>query len=184
MMLLLLGIAIHSTFLKWKNDISRRPKKIHRNRPPSIGAGCGRLGSSHYGMAYHPSSALETPHQFSALDGNKSTSQPKKCPFWGGNKSLDCGWRSWFIYIYMMWKNTPDEWRAKNPDKVYTQWAEYYEENKPDILSRNRECRKTYNLIEVDCGVCECKVKKCRWSKHILTTERLQNLEVKSWNGF
>ena len=100
MMLLLLGIAIHSTFLKWKNDISRRPKKIHRNRPPSIGAGCGRLGSSHYGMAYHPSSALETPHQFSALDGNKSTSQPKKCPFWGGNKSLDCGWRSWFIYIW------------------------------------------------------------------------------------
>ena len=31
------------------------------------------------------------------------------------------------------------------------------------------EYRKTYNLIEVNCEVCECKVKKCRWSKHILT---------------
>ena len=55
-------------------------------------------------------------------------------------------------------------WRAKNPDKVKTKWAEYCEENKPEILARNREHRKAFNLIEVDCGVCECKVKKCRWS--------------------
>ena len=60
-------------------------------------------------------------------------------------------------------------WIAKNPDKVKTKWAEYYEENKPEILARNREYRKSYNLIEVDCEVCECKVKKCRWPKHILT---------------
>ena len=71
-------------------------------------------------------------------------------------------------------------WRATNPDKVKTKWAEYYEENKPEVLARNREYRKSYNLIEVDCEVCECKVKKCRWSKHILTMKHLQNLEVKS----
>ena len=69
---------------------------------------------------------------------------------------------------------------SKNPDKVKTKWAEYYEENKAGILARNTDCWKTYNLIEVDCEVCECKVKKCRWSKHILTTKHLQNLKVKS----
>ena len=71
-------------------------------------------------------------------------------------------------------------WREKNPDKVSTKWAEYCEEHKPEILARNGEYRKTYNLIEVDCDVCECKVKKCRWSKHILITKHLQNLEGKS----
>ena len=71
-------------------------------------------------------------------------------------------------------------WRAKNPDKVKAKWAQYYEENKPEILAKNREYRKTYNLIEVDCEVCEYKVKKCRWSKHILTKKHLDNLEAKS----
>ena len=75
-------------------------------------------------------------------------------------------------------------WRAKNPDKVNTQWAEYYEENKPEILARNGEYRKSYNLIELDCDVCECKVKKCRWSKHILITKHLQNHDEKSWFPF
>ena len=71
-------------------------------------------------------------------------------------------------------------WRAKNPDKVKAKWAEYYEENKPEILAKNREYRKIYNLIEVGCEVCECKVKKCRWRKHILTRKHLDNLEAKS----
>ena len=73
---------------------------------------------------------------------------------------------------------------SKNPDKVKAKWAEYYEENKPDILAKNREYRNTYNLIEVDCEVCECKVKKCRWWKHILTKKHLDNLEAESWNSF
>ena len=58
---------------------------------------------------------------------------------------------------------------CKNPDKVKAKWAEYYEEHKPDILAKNNEYRKTYNLIEVDCDGFECKVKRYRWSKHILT---------------
>ena len=37
-------------------------------------------------------------------------------------------------------------WRAKNPDKVKAKWAEYYEDNKPENLAKNRECRKTYKL--------------------------------------
>ena len=65
-------------------------------------------------------------------------------------------------------------WQSKN------KMAKYYEENKPEILARNSEHRKTYNLIEVDCEVCECKVKTCRRSKHM----HVENLEVKSWNGF
>ena len=56
----------------------------------------------------------------------------------------------------------------KNPDKVEAKWSECYEEHKPEILARSWEYRKTYNLIEVDREVCECKAKKCRWSKHIL----------------
>ena len=128
----------HSQYIFWSEQMkSVDVHEIHGNRP-CIGAGCGRLGSSHYGMAYHPSSALETPHQFSVLGGKKSTSQHQK------------------TMGRILWRK----------------------------LSRNREYRKPYNLIELDCGVCECKVKKCRWSKHILTTKRLQNLEVKSWNGF
>ena len=56
----------------------------------------------------------------------------------------------------------------KNLTKEKRKLAERYEENKPEILARNREYRKTCNLIEVGCEVCEvceCKVKKCRWSK-------------------
>ena len=49
--------------------------------------------------------------------------------------------------------------------------------NTPEILAINREYRKLHNLIEVDCEVCECKVKKRRWSKHILTTKHLENLK-------
>lgn len=60
-------------------------------------------------------------------------------------------------------------WRAKNLDKVKAKWVEYYEENKPGILARNTEYRKTYNLIEVDCEVCKCKLKKGRWSKHTVS---------------
>ena len=71
-------------------------------------------------------------------------------------------------------------WRVKNPDKVKTKWSAYYEDYASEILARNREHRETYNLIEVDCEVCECKVKKCRWSKHILTKKQLDSLEAKS----
>ena len=31
---------------------------------------------------------------------------------------------------------------SKNPDKVKAKWAQYYEENKPEILAKNREYRK------------------------------------------
>ena len=36
---------------------------------------------------------------------------------------------------------------------------------------------KLHNLIEVHCEVCECKVKKRRLLKHILTTKHLENLK-------
>jgi len=75
---------------------------------------------------------------------------------------------------------TGRRWRVKNPDKVKTKWSAYYGEYAPEILARNREHRKIYNFIEVDCEVFECKVKKCRWSKHILTKKQLDSLEAKS----
>lgn len=113
--------AIHSTFFEVKEwEISRRPR--HPSNSPlchtcCIGARCGRLGSSHYGMAYHPSSALETPHQFSALGGKKSTSQHQKhvlfgveTSHWTVGESLD---------LCMMWKKarwmeTNKSWQSIN----------------------------------------------------------------------
>ena len=30
-----------------------------------------------------------------------------------------------------------------------------------------KEKKKAHNQIEFDCGVCGCKVRKCKWNRHV-----------------
>ena len=56
-------------------------------------------------------------------------------------------------------------YRERNPEKVKERSKKYKEENSEQIKAYRNE----YNKIEIDCEVCKCKVKKCRWKKHIET---------------
>ena len=55
----------------------------------------------------------------------------------------------------------------KNKEKKEERWQKYCTDNKNEILEKKKEYRKEYRQLEVYCDTCQCKVKKCRWSKHI-----------------
>ena len=46
---------------------------------------------------------------------------------------------------------------------------------------RNREKKlayfKTYSQIDVKCEVCDCTIRKCRWSRHQKTQKHIDTLE-------
>ena len=56
-----------------------------------------------------------------------------------------------------------ESWAGKNPEKVRDMnrncWAEHREEKKV--------YNKEYCQREVECEVCECKVRKCNWARHL-----------------
>ena len=51
----------------------------------------------------------------------------------------------------------------------------YKEENSEQIKAYRNE----YSKIEIDCEVCKCKVKTCRWKKHIETQKHKNNDMIK-----
>ena len=48
-------------------------------------------------------------------------------------------------------------------------------EHKDEIKEQHREYQKEYRQIEVWCDICDCKVKKCRASKHLQTQKHINN---------
>ena len=60
-----------------------------------------------------------------------------------------------------------NRWKRNNPDK-----AKEYQQNR-----ERKEYRKEYSKIEIYCDTCTCPVRKCRWSKHILTQKHLSKME-------
>ena len=68
----------------------------------------------------------------------------------------------------------PEEQREKRE-----RWQKYYRNNKAEILEKGREYNNEYRQLEVFCDFCQCKVKKCRWSKHLQTEKHKLNETVK-----
>ncbi len=67
----------------------------------------------------------------------------------------------------------------KNKDEKRERWKTYYTNNKTEILEKGKEYKKKYRKLEVFCDYCQCKVKKCRWSKHLQTEKHKQNETAK-----
>ena len=68
----------------------------------------------------------------------------------------------------------------KNREKKRERWQKYYKNNKTEILEKGKEYNKEYRQLEVFCDYCQCKVKKCRWSKHLQTEKHKHNETVKN----
>ena len=62
-----------------------------------------------------------------------------------------------------------ESWAGKNPEKVRdmnrSYWAEHREEKK--VYS------KEYSLREIECEVCECRVRKANWARHVGTRKHM-----------
>ena len=72
-----------------------------------------------------------------------------------------CAWGSWY--------------REQKPEKVKERSKTYKEQNSEQVKAYRNE----YNKIEIDCEVCKCKVKTCRWKKHIETQKHKNNEMIK-----
>ena len=66
-----------------------------------------------------------------------------------------------------------EKWAGNNPEKVRELWQTYHAEHREEI----NEKKKVYNQIEVDCEVCECKVKKNKWARHVKTEKHRKGVE-------
>ena len=56
-----------------------------------------------------------------------------------------------------------ESWAKKNEEKVRVMNKNYWDEHREE----KREYNKEYSQREVDCEVCECRVRKCNWAKHL-----------------
>ena len=86
-----------------------------------------------------------------------------------------CGcWRVLELYrgenatcnIYLGYRET---WAKKNEEKVRVMNKNYWDEHREE----KREYNKEYSQREVDCEVCECKVRKCNWARHVRTRKHI-----------
>ena len=71
------------------------------------------------------------------------------------------------------------KWPGNNPEKVKELWQKYHEERREGI----NEKKKVYNQIEVDCEVCESKVKKNKWARHVKTEKHRKGVEGGGGDG-
>ena len=69
--------------------------------------------------------------------------------------------------------NSRKKWAENNPEKVKEMNRKYREENKDEI----KEKKKVNHQIEMWCGICECKVKKCKWRRHEKTKKHKMGVD-------
>ena len=81
------------------------------------------------------------------------------------------------------YKNDPEkkkayvkQWRDKNPEYQIEYCKRWRQENS----ERKKQMDKEYRQIEITCEVCNCEVKKCRWSKHIRTKKHIELMKQKT----
>ena len=72
-----------------------------------------------------------------------------------------------------------EKWAGNNPEKVRELWQTYHAEHREEISEK----KKVYNQIEVDCEVCECKVKKNKWARHVKTEKHRKGVERGGGDG-
>ena len=64
--------------------------------------------------------------------------------------------------------------RLDNPEKFREREKKYREANSEKIKANSKEYRK----LKIDCEVCKCKVKKCRWKAHPETQKHKNNERI------
>ena len=62
-----------------------------------------------------------------------------------------------------------ENWAKKNEEKVRVMNKNYWDEHREE----KREYNKEYSQREIECEVCECKVRKCNWARHLGTRKHM-----------
>ena len=62
-----------------------------------------------------------------------------------------------------------ESWAGKNPEKVRVMNKNYWAEHREEKKVYNKE----YSQREIECEVCECKVRKCNWARHLGTRKHM-----------
>ena len=62
-----------------------------------------------------------------------------------------------------------ESWAKKNEEKVRVMNKNYGDEHKEEKKVYNKE----YSQREVDCEVCECRVRKCHWARHLVSRKHM-----------
>ena len=57
-----------------------------------------------------------------------------------------------------------ENWAKKN-EKVRVMNKNYWDEHREEKTEYNKE----YSKLEIECEVCECKVRKCNWARHLVS---------------
>ena len=65
------------------------------------------------------------------------------------------------------------EKHQRHREKRLEYFEKYYEEHKED----RKDYRKAYSQIEIECEVCKCTVRKCGWTRHIVSSKHKKNLD-------
>ena len=62
-----------------------------------------------------------------------------------------------------------ENWAKKYEEKVRDMNKNYWDEDREE----KREYNKEYSELEIECEVCECKVRKCNWARHLGTRKHM-----------
>ena len=62
-----------------------------------------------------------------------------------------------------------ESWAKKNEEKVRVMNKNYWDEHKVEKKVYNKE----YSQREVDCEVCECRVRNCKWARHLVSRKHM-----------
>ena len=62
-----------------------------------------------------------------------------------------------------------ESWAKKNEEKAREMNRNYWDKHKEE----KREYNKEYSQREIECEVCECKVRKCNWARHLGTRKHM-----------
>ena len=62
-----------------------------------------------------------------------------------------------------------ESWAGKNPEKDRDMNRNYWAEHREEKKVYNKE----YSQREIECEVCECRVRKCNWARHLGTRKHM-----------
>ena len=61
-----------------------------------------------------------------------------------------------------------ESWAKKSEEKVRVLNKNYWDEHK-----EKKVYNKEYSKLEIECEVCECRVRKCNWARHLGTRKHM-----------
>ena len=74
-----------------------------------------------------------------------------------------------------LYQNTKEKYKERQAK--YSQ--KYYSEHKEELNEKKKEFMKTFSQIEIECDICNCKIKKYKLSQHLATNKHKENEKQK-----